>query len=760
MAAGDILSGTILADGWHLDLVIEGLGTGGTYSIGWTATQDPDTLATPKCKLVVTSLGYKGKVATTVVRNVYASIPQRKAYPNEATNEESFSTNTTVRLRLNKKIYQKDKAGGGNSGTDVMCTILSGLYTFSGTPSAARSSFALTNNSTCAYPKVVGNWSIVGAQLMQGSSFTLKAVGFHKHYQKNEPLDCVEFTLTDGTNTVTNTHFETKIDSTAGDQVPVVEYIAPMSLSTLTQSAACTANFKMYPFIGDSGSILDTTVGGTSWPSALYGPLPFVCDKNSTYGQSVAVVDSSTGNDATGVAADISNLATANASPFLTLAKAAVAITTRNTATYSRGDCGGGIVYLKAGNHAWLGAANTGIGTTPATWITFTPYPGVTRAQAVIASSLTTGTLSGRVKLDNVTVTVATSNTFTNIQAFWAHNIDLNTTGTIWNTTNGYQWMTLGKVTASSGQGLRHNSSTGSPFVMIRGVDLPNFSRTMNGYLVIGNYKYGRITPNSILVSTSLASINAPVPDTNGNWIVAFNKFTGLETPTVMFECGVNIPIPAAGGAFIQNLFETCGTQANGLADFGASDGATTNTPHYNLIVAHNTMTGNRCFDGYNDAGVLLKEKLDWSRCGNYFDRWASKTDTHPAGDSNRIGNWEIMSGVDMQGEYRCQNMISGSSFYAEFNGSSCYNPTAGNTGTAAEAGFVDRKSATEIATVLTAGAGDGNYNITPSSPLNMRLKDSMVKFDLDGKQRCVKDASGAYALRKAGFRSNMLMCC
>lgn len=755
MAAGDILSATVLADGWHLDVVIEGLGTGGTYSMGWAATQDPDTLVTPKCKLVVTSLGYKGKVATTVTRNVYASLPQRKAYPNEAQNEESFSTNTTVRLRLNHYIYAKDKSGVGNSGTDVTCVMLAGLYTHSGTPSNARSSFTVTNNSTVAYPKPVANWSIVGGQLMQGSSFTLKCTAFSKHYRGNEPVDCVEFTLNEGANTVTSTQFESKIDPTAGDQVPVVEYIAPMSLSTLTQGAVCTANIKVYPFIGDSGAILDSSTG-TAWPTALIGPLPFVCDKNLTYGQSVAVVDTSTGNDSTGVAADISNLSTANASPFLTLAKAAVAITTRNNAQYSRNNCGAGIVYLKAGNHTWLGAANTGIGTTPNTWITFMPYPGVTRAQAVISTQGTTGTLSGRVKLENVTITVATSNTFTNIAAIWLHNIDLNTTGTIFNTTNGWQWMTLGKVTLSSGQGLRQNSSTGSSFAMIRGVDLPSFSRTMNGYNVIGNRKYGRITPNSILVSTSLESTNNPVPDINGNWIIAFNKFTGLETPTVMIEFGVNIACPS--GAIVQNLFETCGTQANGLADFGSSDGATTNTPHVNIIKAHNTMVGNRCFDGYNDAGTLLKEKLDWSSLGNYYDRWASKTDLHnnPSPNGNRIGNWTIMSGVDTQGDYRCQNMISGSSFYAEFDGTSTYNPTAGNTGTAAEAGFVDRKSATEIAGVLTAGAGDGNYNFTPSSPLCNRLIDSMIKFDLEGKQRTVKDAAGAYALRKTTFRGNM----
>jgi hypothetical protein len=33
-----------------------------------------------------------------------------------------------------------------------------------------------------------------------------------------------------------------------------------------------------------------------------------------------------------------------------------------------------------------------------------------------------------------------------------------------------------------------------------------------------------------------------------------------------------------------------------------------------------------------------------------------------------------------------------------------------------------------------------------------------MIKFDLDGKHRNVKDAAGAYALRKASFRSGMMM--
>ena len=748
MATGDILSATVDTNGWWLLLVIEGLNTGGTYSPGWTSSDNPRVLITPKIKLTVTSLGFIGGTATTVSRDVFVSIPQRLAFPNEASLDETFASgNVTLKLRLSNKIYAKDKSGAGNSGTDIVGYIQSGFYTQGGTPNNARSGFTVTNNSTSAYPKTVANWSMVAGQLMQGSTFRLKACAFSKHFPTGDPTDCVEFSLTDGTNTVTRRVYQARIDQSSPDRVPVIEYFADMPLSTLNQGAVCTAHFKAWPRIGDTAAIRDTSVGGTTWPTALYGPTPYVCDKNGTYGQSVAVVDPSTGNDSTGVAADISNLSTANASPFLTLAKAAVAITTRNNSQYSRNNCGGGIVYMKAGNHTWLGAANTGIGGTPDTWITFAPYPGTARSAVTITAQGTTGTLSGRVKLDNLTITVATSNTFTNIAAIWLNNIDLNTTGTIFNTTNGYQWMTFGKVTNSAGQGLRHNSSTGSPFAMVRGVDLPSFNKTINGYMVIGNDKYNRVTPASTLVSTSLASVNAPVPDTNGNWIIAFNKFRGLETPAVMFECGVSLP--CASGAIVQNLFETCGTQPNGLGDIGASDGTTTNTPHTNIIVAHNTCVGNRVFVGYNEVGTLIKEKLDWIILNNYWDRTGYKTDPHNPGSSNRTGNWEIMSGVDTEGDYKCQNMISGASFYPEFNGIKSYNPSAGNTGTAAEAQFVDRKSATEILGTLTAGAGNGDYRIPPTSPICRRTVRNMLRWDIEGKARCAEDAAGAYSLRR-----------
>ena len=99
-----------------------------------------------------------------------------------------------------------------------------------------------------------------------------------------------------------------------------------------------------------------------------------------------------------------------------------------------------------------------------------------------------------------------------------------------------------------------------------------------------------------------------------------------------------------------------------------------------------------------------------------------------------------------------CENMISGASFYFEWPGVSTWQPLAGATGTAAEAQFENRQSATEIAGVLTAGPGNGSYRIPPTSPLVGRLINSMFKWDIEGKARCSRDASGAYSLRKSAI--------
>lgn len=73
----------------------------------------------------------------------------------------------------------------------------------------------------------------------------------------------------------------------------IVEYIANVPTTGFTQGDKLTANFKAYPWIGDSTSVMDTSDAVNSQPTPLYAPQFYVWDGAQTYGTAVAVVDSS-----------------------------------------------------------------------------------------------------------------------------------------------------------------------------------------------------------------------------------------------------------------------------------------------------------------------------------------------------------------------------------------------------------------------------------------------------------------------------------
>jgi hypothetical protein len=134
LGVAGVLSVEISPDGWYADLSFEGQSTGGTYDLGLGANGDPDT-GTPKLVLTVTSMGFDDTGApTTVERTVYGTKFVRKPYPNQAQAQETvFGTaDVTVRVALSDYVYAKDKAGAGNSGIDVVVSVLAGLYTVGG----------------------------------------------------------------------------------------------------------------------------------------------------------------------------------------------------------------------------------------------------------------------------------------------------------------------------------------------------------------------------------------------------------------------------------------------------------------------------------------------------------------------------------------------------------------------------------------------------------------------------------------------------
>ena len=366
MANGDILSVDIHADGWYADIKIEGLGTGGTYNFNLGVNNNP---LTSRVIFNFTSEGYTDAgVLSTISRTVYGTNYKRQAYPNEALADETVSgSDVIVRVALHEWIF--------SGCTVITAEIEAGFYTESGTPNNAASGFAVTNNSTQAYQKCVGNWSWPGYTRITGSSFTLRAVCFHRSGSLKRPVRVVKFTATDQhANSVDMFVTEPEIDASIPDQRDVIEYIATIPTTSLVQGDVIDCNFTAYPWVGDAASLLYTGDGVNSQPTPLYAPIHLLNDKNNTYGVTIAVVNSSTGNDATGAVVDESSFNPGSPpNKFLTIAKASDAIAAYNNTNHGRNDNGAGIIYLEAGNHAWVGAASST--TTPATWVTVMPFP-------------------------------------------------------------------------------------------------------------------------------------------------------------------------------------------------------------------------------------------------------------------------------------------------------------------------------------------------------------------------------------------------
>lgn len=748
MATGDILSVEVRADGWTADITIEGLAVGGTYAtrLGLGANNDPGT-GTSLLILTATSLAYDDSgVATTLVRRIYGTKPTRKAYPDDADYEESTSgSNTVIRLDLSDYVYQKDNTGAGNSGTTVKYQVGAGLYTSSGTPNNAGSG-TITNSSTVAHQKVVANWSWPGYQLITGGSFTLRCCAFHQSGREGRPVRLVRFSATDGTNTVTTDVLRPTVDSGMADENAIVEYIGTLSTSTLTQGATITCNFIAYPWVGDSACVMDTSTG-TSDPTPLYGPKTAICDKSGTYGVTYAVVDAASGSDPASVSDDSGKWVGDGSDPgtgsgvtaYATIARAARAVRNYNSTNRSRDDVGAGVVYVKAGSYAWLGATiSGGYGTTPGTWITIKPFPAEIRANCIINSTSGNTDISDRVKIENLTITSSTNNTFSGMLAMWFDQCEFNTSGTgILNTSGSTAWLTHSLIT-QIGQGLRPVSTANFSYGLIRGCDFTSLNNAVLCYTAIGNTRAGSLATSFILRS----GISGMLGPTTDNFIIAYNTIYNCDNLGVCFsfgDAGSNL----FGGAIVQNVIEVAGnTGSSGMGNWG-----TTLFDFYNMIIWHNTIVGQRNFVGYNETGTSANYRIYWSQQNNYWDRWANKGDTFfgggdSPGNGNRIGAWTVTNNVGSSGNYMCQNMYSiPGNFYAEYAGINSIQPDNSSSGTTTEAAFVDRQSA--LAGV--AGAGNGDYRLQSTSPLIGLPSNWILPYDLDGNARFPGDAAGAY---------------
>lgn len=732
---GDILGVTVDPEGWIASITVKGVSTGGTYVFGLGANNAVSGVgAAPKLIFTVVSKGHDDSGnATTITRTVYGVKALRKAYPNDAQNDEVVSgSDVVVRVILSDYVWVKD--------TDVTVSALSGFYTQGGNASRSAVGLACVNSNTVDYTKAIANWSWVPFEHLTGSDFKLRVVAFHRDGQSARPVRAVKFSATDGIHTVETTVTTPTIDSSMPDEVPVIEYVGTLSTSTLDQGAEITCNFIAYPWVGDSTNVVDSSTGVAA-PSPLVGPIKMVCDKTGAYGTTKAKVDPVGGNDTTGTAYDSASYDYATAAAFATIGKAASAIAAYNNTNRSRNDVGAGQIDLVAGNYSWLGSSNS-YGNVPKTWITITAGPGVSRSDVVINATSGNTDISDRVKIKGVKITTTGANTFSGIVGLWFDDCEFDTAGTtIWNTANAVMWFTHSSVTVL-GMGMQGNVGTHNPALVRGNLFGPGFTKGIVCFTVLGNKKTGFAAGATMTLFEDTTSFTTPQAV---NFIVAFNELYGMDNGTPTLKVGgqrANL----VGGAIVQNIIEVAGNSfSSELGSFATAPEATNNTPVENFIIWHNTFVGARCFVGYNDQGSTIKYRRYWSQVNNYWDRWSNKGDTFGPGENgNRIGAWTITNNVGSSGNVlaECMNSLPGN-FFAEFDGIHCYEPVAQENSTYAK--FVNRESATETGGVISAGTGDGDYHLQADSPLIGMPIRLVLPYDIAGTARTLGDAAGAY---------------
>lgn len=751
MAARDPISCEIRSDGWTAKVVMEGMTAGGTYSWGFGSNNDPRT-GTPKFVLTVVSKGFDSSGnATTHTRTIYGTDILRKPYPNDAQNDETnVSANVELIIALSDFVYAKDKTGAGNSGTNPTLSIAAGWYSQGGASNAVTG-MAVTNNSTLAYTRPVGIWSIPDRRVAESNTFEARFIAFHASAQDGNPVACVKFEAVDE-----NSHTASQVVAAAtiaagwGDAVPVIEYVGAVNISTFTNGDTGTLNAKAYPRIGDTP--LDTADGVNTNPSPNYAPQKFLIDRTGAYGGSEAFVDPVSGT-AGGVAVARGSGNEGSTPAFQTILQAVNAIIARNEATHGRRSSDHSIVYLKEGAHTWYGAGSlTGSLTAQKTYLTIKKAPSAARANVTLVGQSGTPAVQQYIKIEGITFADTSQNTITGHTLAWAHDCDFNQTTALRQplANNTINFVTSGKVTALA-QGLTSYGAIPAIHALIRGIELTEADIDIQHFCVIGTLRDPGTT-QTMTINARASAGTGPLPQTP---IMAFNKWFNLSDggTEVMNLWNDNDTIPGGyvGTAFVQNLLENAGAGGSSPTFWVAADGTT--QPISNVIMWHNVVVGERSSILYNDKGTasVLKDRNSYRN--NIQDVTASKTDifndTHPGSNAgpngNRIGNWSVQWGVSCSGEYRGHptGMQAAGSFPAEFLGLSSFqgNATVG----VSQYGFVNHQ-----ASVDTIAAGGGDYHLAVGSALRGMALVQVLPFDLEGEPRGATDSPGVFTTYEA----------
>jgi hypothetical protein len=566
---------------------------------------------------------------TTVARTITGVAHLRRQYPNG--NSKMISTdgtNLTLYITLDDWIY---------SGTTIVSASIGATF-YPGC--VAGNAASKLNLSATAYTKPLFGW-INPQQDLAGATANVECVAFHRHATGGRQAACIKFTATDGTTTspvvtVAATALSSRI--TQGN-IPEV-WKAALDMSSLAQATMCTVNAKVYPWLGDASSVLDLSVDGAAWPTALaQTQLRVFNDRTGGYGGAFAYVQ----NGASGGTVSIT-AATARAAPFPTIEAALNAITAFNNANKGHNDFGGGTVRVMDSGVATTitinGAPGNAFG---ATWLNIEKDPAATFSVTITWGSQQQWPQMVRWRGGLIIANTGPRTFLGNDEANGLFCWDGITIGTgveiTWHAIKYlYNVTATGKPSSLNGfPGTTYAIASAMGIVIPQGVNpqASDVSSLSNALVMVGNQ----------LPDTGVSNTSASYGD-DGR-IFYNNRFYFC-----IMTSNNAVVANTKGLANVQNLYETDAVPNNIAMNFFADGDVTTIS---NYIDFHNTAIGERCSRMYNDVAGTMTAPNGCVKMGvskyTVIDDYNIKSDTHiQAGGFGAPGNWAFSYSVGNAG--------------------------------------------------------------------------------------------------------------
>lgn len=618
------------------------------------------------------------------------------------------------------------------------------------------------NNSALTSPQPVAQWVTVDRQVV-GNSLTVDLVAFHRNGRNGSPVACVTGTATDGTNTATASTSTPIVLGDANDLNAVIGYRLTFSLSSLSNNALITVNAKVYPWIGGSGSILDSSATGVAVDGRGFGPRVYYRSTSLASSPPYAYVNATTGNDSTGVVSTTAT--TASASPFLTLQAAINKL--RTTYTYTTGciiriQASGGTLALGSTSVTSVQNENGG-----ELIIQSDPAGGT----ATISYGTAFNTYNPYVRWQNLNIT-RTANVFFPYGAYSGTNAKWTFQNVTYNG-GGYSAVLTGANMAlnligvsftNASANILNTASATLGLLMVRGCSTSITMPTVEAFNMVGcTFANGMIR--------SSGSTRSPA-----GTVIAFNKFMNLSGTSVAFGFGTSNEVTALGGtnpmtitgiAVVQNIFEKADTSnAASFRPSGDSDQFTL----VHLVVWNNTFTGIFGGGGLGRMNCLYDDQTNTtvryhtlhSFRGNIHSQINTKSDVFvstngngspdPTDGPSHIGNWPFKFGVGCYGEFAQwvgddgYPWALGSSFSQDYPG--LLNNLGQSETVRNDPLFIAYAGTTSTGTTPVAGTGNGTYTLNSGSPCIGVIPSSAFEalpYDLAGTAR-TRGAIGAYA--------------